>query len=229
MIDCSAIRASLAVGVLLGVVGTVSGQQPPAATPPPRPPAQAPSPDGTPPTRPPAQVPPPALPAGVTPPADYVIGAQDILTIVFWRDKDMNAEVTVRPDGKISLPLINEIQAAGLTPEQLRAKIAEAATKYIEDPTASVVVKEIRSRNVFITGAVSKPGTYPLVGDMNVLQLIALAGGLTEWADTKNIVVIQTENGKPKYSKFNYNDVIKQKHLEQNVLLKPNDTVVVQQ
>jgi len=160
-------------------------------------------------------------------PAGYVIGAQDVLSIVFWRDKDMSADVVVRPDGKISLPLLNEGQAAGFTPEELRARLTEAATKYVEDPTATVVVKEIHSRNVYITGNVGKPATYPLVGDMNVLQLIALAGGLQEYADAKHIVVIRSEGGRQQYHKFNYKDVVRQKRTDQNILLKPGDTVVV--
>jgi polysaccharide export outer membrane protein len=160
-------------------------------------------------------------------PAGYVIGAQDVLSIVFWRDKDMSADVVVRPDGKISLPLLNEVQAAGFTPEELRARLTEAATKYVEDPTATVVVKEIHSRNVYITGNVAKPATYPLVGDMNVLQLIALAGGLQEYADAKHIVVIRSEGGRQQYHKFNYKDVVRQKRTDQNILLKPGDTVVV--
>ena len=165
--------------------------------------------------------------AAVTLPSGYVIGAQDVLSIVFWRDKDMSADVVVRPDGKISLPLLNEVQAAGFTPEELRSRLTEAATKYVEDPTATVVVKEIHSRNAYITGNVAKPATYPLVGDMNVLQLIALAGGLQEYADAKHIVVIRTEGGRQQYHKFNYNDVVKRKRAEQNILLKPGDTVVV--
>jgi len=149
------------------------------------------------------------------------------LSIVFWRDKDMSAEVVVRPDGKITLPLLNEIQAAGLTPEQLRAKLVEAASVYVEDPTATVAVKEIHSRTVFITGNVPKPASYPLMGDMTVLQLISIAGGLQEYADAKNIVVIRRENGPPQYHKFNYKEVVKRQHPEQNIVLKPGDTVVV--
>jgi polysaccharide export outer membrane protein len=164
---------------------------------------------------------PSALPPG------YVIGADDILSIVFWKDNDMSATVVVRPDGKISLPLVNEVQAAGRTPEQLRAALVEAAGKYIEDPNATVVVKEIHSRNAFITGNVTKPGAYPVASDMNVLQLIALAGGLLEYSDAKNIVVIRVENGRRQYHKVNYKDVVNQKHAEQNIALKPGDTVVV--
>jgi len=160
-------------------------------------------------------------------PSGYLIGPADVLSIVFWRDKDMSADVIVRPDGKISLPLLDEIQAAGLTPEQLRAHLTAAAAKYVEEPNATVVVKEIHSRRVFITGNVAKPGTYDLVGDLTVLQLIAMAGGLQEYADAKGIVVLRTENGRQQSHKFNYKDVIRQKHVEQNMVLKPGDTVVV--
>jgi polysaccharide biosynthesis/export protein len=168
-----------------------------------------------------------AVPAGVPLPAGYVIGPEDILTIVFWRDKDLSGEFRVRPDGKISLPLLNDLQAAGLTPDELRAKLAETAAKFVQEPSATVIVKEINSRKVYITGNVGKPGTYPLNGDMNVLQLIAQAGGLLEYADAKNVVVIRTENGRQRHFKFNYKDVIRQKRTEQNITLKPGDTVVV--
>ena len=163
----------------------------------------------------------------LTLPTGYVIGPSDVLSVVFWRDKDMSADVTVRPDGNISLPLLNDIPAAGLTPDQLRSKLVDAASKYIEDPNATVLVKEIHSRNVFITGNVAKPATYPLNGDMTVLQLIAIAGGLQEYADAKNIVVIRAENGRTQYHKFNYKDVVRQKNVAQNIMLKPGDTVVV--
>jgi polysaccharide biosynthesis/export protein len=164
---------------------------------------------------------PPALPPG------YLIGVEDVLSIVFWKDVDMSAVVVVRPDGRISLPLLNDIQAAGSTPEQLRAQLIQAAAKFVEDPNATVVVKEVHSRKVFITGNVLKPGTFPLAGDMNVVQLIALAGGIQEYADSKNIVVMRTDGGRVQYLKFNYKDVIKQKNVQQNVSLKPGDTVVV--
>ena len=105
----------------------------------------------------------------------------------------MSVDAVVRPDGKISLPLLNDIAAAGLTPEQLRGQLTKAAAKYLEDPNATVVVKEIRSRKVFITGNVTKPGTYPLNGEMTVLQLIAVAGGLQEYADSSSIVVMRSK------------------------------------
>ena len=167
-----------------------------------------------------------ATAAAVIPPG-YVIGASDLLSIVFWRDKDMSADVTVRPDGKISLPLINEINAAGNTPEELRARIEVAASKFVSDPDVTVVVREIRSRNVFITGSVAKPGSYPLNGEMTVLQLIAVSGGLLEFADKKNIQIIRPENGRTQYFKFNYKDVVGQRRATDNIVLKPGDTVAV--
>ncbi len=162
------------------------------------------------------------------PPASYVIGTDDVLSVVFWHDKDMSADaVTVRPDGKISLPLLNDVHAAGYTPDQLRGLLVLAASKFVEEPNATVLVKEIRSRKVFITGNVAKPGIYPLSGEMNVLQLIAQAGGLLEYADAEKIVVIRSDNGPAKYLTFNYKDVLKRKNIQQNVLLKPGDTIVV--
>jgi polysaccharide export outer membrane protein len=162
-----------------------------------------------------------------SPPPGYVIGAGDMLSIVFWRDKDMSADVAVRPDGKISLPLINEIPAAGSTPEELRTRLVEAAGKFVEDPDVTVVVKEIHSRNVYITGNVARPSTYPMNGEMTVLQLIAVAGGLQEYAKSKDILIIRTENGKQQSYKFNYKDVVGQKRTTDNIALKPGDTVVV--
>ena len=170
---------------------------------------------------------PAAAPAGATLPPGYVIGPDDVLTVVFWREKDMSAEVTVRPDGKISLPLLNDIDAAGITPEQLRLNLEKAAGKLMSEPNASVSVKTINSRKVYITGNVMKPGTFPLTGEMTVLQLIALAGGLQEYADSKNIVILRKVDGREQSFKFNYKDVTKQKHPEQNIALKPGDTVIV--
>lgn len=169
----------------------------------------------------------PALPAGVTPPAGYVIGPDDQLSIVYWREKDMSADVVVRPDGLISLPLLNDVQASGLTPDQLRQTIAKGAAKFIEDPTVSVVVKAINSRKVFITGQVAKAGPYPLAAPTTVLQLIATAGGVSEYANKKKIVVVRKENGKEITLPFNYEDVMKGKNMAQNIELKPGDSVIV--
>ena len=163
----------------------------------------------------------PAIPPG------YVIGTDDVLSIVFWKDKDMSAEAQVRPDGRIALPLINDVVAAGLTPEQLREKITEESKKYLEDASVTVVVRQINSRKAFITGEVYKPGTYPLTSPTTVMQLIAMAGGLREYADSKKIVIMRSENGQQRRLSFNYKDIIEGKNLQQNIELKPGDTVVV--
>lgn len=169
-------------------------------------------------------------PAGpsVDVPPEYVIGPQDVLGINFWRDADMTGDVTVRPDGRITLPLLGDLQAAGLTPEALKTSIHTAASKLIEDPTITVIVRQINSRKVFITGQVATPGAHVLTGPLTVMQLISLAGGLTEFAKKKDITVMRTEaGGKQVVLPFNYNDVSKGKNLAQNVVLKPGDTVVV--
>lgn len=169
----------------------------------------------------------PVVPAGVVTPPDYVIGPDDVLNIVFWREQDLSSEVAVRPDGKISLPLLNEIQASGLTPEQLRGNLTQAANRYVEDPAVTVVVKAINSRKVFITGLVGKPGPYPLSSPTTVLQLIAMAGGVQEYAKADRIVVMRTENGRTVSHKFNYKQVSEGKNLQQNIELKPGDTIIV--
>src|SRR5262245_1017844 len=157
----------------------------------------------------------------------YIIGPGDILSIVFWRDKDMSADVLVRPDGNITLPLLNDIEAAGSTPGTLRERILAEARRYLEDPSPTVVVKEIHSRQVFITGQVEKPGPYPITMPTTVLQLIAMAGGLKEYADGKNILVTRTDNGRQTTLTFDYQDVLKRKNFRQNIELKPGDTVVI--
>ena len=160
-------------------------------------------------------------------PPEYVIAVDDVLTVAFWQEQIAPTDVIVRPDGKITVPLLNDVHAAGHTPEQLAAALEEAARKYVNEPDATVIVKEVRSRKVFVLGEVGTPGMVPLVGDMTVLQLIAVSGGLLEYADKKNIVIIRTENGQEQRLKFNYNDVVGGKNIQQNVFLQPGDTVVV--
>ncbi len=170
----------------------------------------------------------PVVPATpVPPPPGYVIGPDDVLQVLYWREKDVSAEVVVRPDGMISLPLLNDVKAAGLTPEQLRDAVSEAAKRFFEDPNVTIVIKAINSRKVFITGSVAKPGPYALSAPTTVLQLISMAGGLTEFAKQKNISVMRRENGKPLRFPFNYKDVSNGKNLKQNIELKPGDTVIV--
>ena len=168
-----------------------------------------------------------ARPDAAAIPPGYVIGADDVLAIVYWKDKDMSAEARVRPDGRIALPLINEVHAAGLTPEELQKKITEESKKYMEDANITIVVREINSRKLFITGEVNKPGVYPLTSPTTVMQLISLAGGLREYANSKNITIMRSEGGKQVSLKFNYKEVATGKNLRQNIELKPGDTVVV--
>jgi len=168
---------------------------------------------------------PSAVAVGV--PDDYVIGAEDVLAVQFWREPDMSGDVTVRPDGKITLPLIGEINAVGKRPEVLKDDVQKAAGRFLADANVSVIVKQINSRKVFITGQVTKPGEFSLVGPRTVLQLIAQAGGLTEYADGEKITVMRVEQGQTRVFKFNYKDVSKGKAIQQNIQLKPGDTVVV--
>jgi len=169
----------------------------------------------------------PVLPEGVVPPAGYAIGPDDVLSVVFWTEKDLSVEAVVRPDGMITVPLVNDIPAAGLTPDELRERIQEAAGNFVADSTVTVVVKAINSRKVFITGMVGKPGPYPLTAPTTVMQLIAQAGGIQEYADEKKILIMRTENGRQVAKRFNYKDVSEGKNLSQNIDLLPGDTVII--
>jgi polysaccharide export outer membrane protein len=170
---------------------------------------------------------PPAVPTGPTLPADYVVGPEDVLSVVFWREREMSADVLVRPDGRISLPLLNDVEVAGLTPDQVRERVIEGAKKFVEEPSATVVVKQINSRKVYITGNVERPGPFPLLRPTTILQLISLAGGLKEFAKSGDIVVVRVDGAQQATFPFNYDDVKNRKNLAQNILLKPGDTVIV--
>jgi len=166
--------------------------------------------------------------AAAIPAPNYVIGPDDVLSVVFWRDKDMSCDVVVRPDGKISLPLVNDIQAGGLTPSELRDAVNAAARRFVEEPSVTVVVKQINSRKVFITGQIEKPGPYAINGPTTVVQLISVAGGLKEFTDGKRILIMRTDKaGRQVARVFNYREVLAGKNLEQNIELQPGDTVVV--
>lgn len=216
--------------LLTGLTAIVAAQTPPQAPAPTRTPAPAqvrqPRPAQTPAAKVPAKTAPNPGPTAEAPP-DYVIGPDDVLGVLFWRDADMSGDVTVRPDGMVTIPLIREIKAAGLKPDQLREQIQKAASQYIEDPVVTVVVRTINSRKVYITGQVARPGPYPLTTAMTVMQLIAVAGGLSEFADEKNITIMRDEGPRRRVYKFNYKDVAKGKTIQQNILLLPGDTVVV--
>jgi polysaccharide export outer membrane protein len=206
----------------LSAAPVLAGQAPAASTPAPT----SPSPSSVKPA-PGSNAAGPAIPTGVQVPADYLIGPEDVLTIVFWREKDLSSDVVVRPDGRISLPVLQDVHASGLTPEQLRDSLTKTAERYVEDPNVTVVVKEINSRRVFITGQVAKPGPYNITSPMTVLQLIAFAGGLLEYADDEHILIMRVEKDTPVSYRFNYKEITRQRNLKQNVLLKPGDTVIV--
>lgn len=158
--------------------------------------------------------------------ADYVIGADDTLHIAIWKEPDLTATLPVRSDGKISLPLLNDVPAAGMTPMQLADSITEKLRKYIADPRVTVVVTAMNSRRVFVTGEVSKPGAMPLLPNMTVLQALS-SSGFTQFANLKRIYLLRTENGRQVKIPFNYKEVVKGSHPEQNILLNPGDTLVV--
>lgn len=159
-------------------------------------------------------------------PVEYVIGADDTLRISVWKEPDLTATLPVRPDGKISLPLLNDVPAAGLTPMQLAASITEKLKKYIADPRVTVVVTAMNSRRIFVTGEVAHPGAMPLLPNMTVLQAISSAG-FTQFANVKGVYLLRTEKGQQVKLPFNYKEVVKGRHTEENIRLQPGDTIVV--
>lgn len=158
---------------------------------------------------------------------NYIIGAQDVLDISVWKENQLTETVPVRPDGKISLPLLNDVQAAGLTPTQLAAQLTQSLKKFLTDPQVTVIVREINSRRVYLLGEVSRAGAYPLLPGMTVLQALSSGGGFTQFANVKKIYVLRVENGKQEKFPFNYKNVISGKDASENILLKAGDTIVV--
>ncbi len=156
----------------------------------------------------------------------YVIGPEDVLHIAVWREPDLTATLPVRPDGKISLPLLNDVQASGLTPQQLAGSLTEKLKKYVADPRVTVVVTQINSKRVYMVGEVFHPGPMPLIANMTVLQALSSAG-LNQFANTKRIYVLRTENGKQQKLPVNYRKLVKGEQIEQNYLLQPGDEIVV--
>jgi polysaccharide biosynthesis/export protein len=163
----------------------------------------------------------------VTSEVEYKIGPQDVLRIDVWKEPEISRAITVRPDGKISVPLLNDVQAAGLTPMQLAASLREGLSKFLTIPQVTVTVAETNSRRVYLTGEVSRPGALPMLPNMTVLQALASGGGFTQFAKLKNIYVMRTENGKQVKHPFNYKEVVKGNLAEQNIFLQPGDVIVV--
>lgn len=158
----------------------------------------------------------------------YVIGNDDVLGIDVWKEAEVSKSVPVRSDGKISLPLVGEVQAAGRTPLKLEQDIADKLKNYISEPVVTVIVQQINSQKFNILGQVTKPGSYPLTNNATMLDAIAMAGGFRDFAKKKSIYVLrQNPDGTQTRIPFNYQDVVKGKHPEQNIRLQPRDTVVV--
>jgi len=157
----------------------------------------------------------------------YVIGAEDILYIHVWREEALSRTVPVRMDGYISLPLIHEIRAAGLTPLQLKEELTRRLKEFIENPNVSVIVMEANSFKVYVSGQVRNPGVYRLRSETTILQIIPMVGGFTDWANQKKILVIRKEDGKEKRFVINYKSLMKGENLESNLILKAGDTIIV--
>ena len=172
-----------------------------------------------------AEVPanPPA--AAATTEQDYHIGPQDVLQIDVWKEPEITRTIPVRPDGKISLPLLNDVQAAGLTSMQLAGNIRDGLTKYLNNPQVTVTVTQINSRRVFVTGEISHSGALPLLPGMTALQAISSAGGFTQYAKIKGIYVLRSDNGKQVKYHYDYKQVLKGD--KEDILLQPGDVIVV--
>lgn len=157
----------------------------------------------------------------------YKIGKGDILEIIAWKEEDFTREVFVRMDGKISFPLLDDIQAAGRTTMQVKNEIEIKLKEFIENPIVTVILKSPMSQKFYILGEVLNTGEYQLVKKLTILQAFALAGGFTEWASKNEIILLRNENGIDKLIRVNYKNIIKGKDLSQNVSIKVNDTIIV--
>ena len=159
---------------------------------------------------------------------DYKIGAGDILEITIWKEPDLSrGAVLVRTDGKISFPLLNDVQAAGLTPLEMKRNMEIGLKEFISNPFVTITVRSPESQKIYILGEVLSTGEYPLTKNLTVLQAFALAGGFTEWASKKEIILMRKEGGKEKIYRINYKNIIKGKDLSQNIKLKADDTIIV--
>ncbi len=159
--------------------------------------------------------------------ADYILGAEDLIEVMVWKNPDLSTTVFVRPDGKISLPLIGDLQAAGLTSIELRDSIKVLLRRYKKTPEVSVIVREINSFSIFFVGEVVQPGKIKLKSETSFLQAMTLVGGFTEFANVKNIVLLRRENGQEQRIKINYKDIVSGKNPDSNIMLKRGDTILV--
>jgi polysaccharide biosynthesis/export protein len=159
-------------------------------------------------------------------PSTYVIGPDDVLYISVWKEPDLTNTLPVRPDGMVSMPLLHDVQAAGLTPTQLSDSITEKLKKYITDPHVTVVVTQMNSQRIYVMGEVQHTGAMNLLPGMTVLQALA-AAGFTQFANTKGIYILRDEHGTQKKIPVDYKKLVKGEDMNQNIVLKPRDTIVV--
>jgi polysaccharide biosynthesis/export protein len=159
--------------------------------------------------------------------SSYKIGPNDVLSIFVWKEPELTRDVTVMPDGKITYPLIGEIMAQGQTALELKKAITDKLQNFVTAPEVTVIVKDSKSRVIYAIGKLTRPGPYPLAPGMTVMQALSTAGGFDQWADTKNIMIVRREGGKETQLHFNYKEFTSGEKLEQNILLKPGDTIVV--
>lgn len=164
---------------------------------------------------------------GVSVNESYVIGAEDVLQIHVWREDVLSRTVPVRMDGKISLPLINDVQAAGLTVPQFKEVLTEKLKVFVENPDVSVMIMEANSHKVYVSGQVRTPGVHRLRSETTLLQIISMAGGFTDWANPKKVLIIRKEGGKEKRIPVNYKKIVDGKTPDSNILLKAGDTIIV--
>ena len=155
----------------------------------------------------------------------YIIGPEDVLLIYVWKEESITKTVPVRIDGKISLPLVNDIQAAGLTPLQLTESLTEKLKGFVENPTVTVTVMEANSYKVYVSGEVKQPGVHRIRSEVTLVKLIIMSGGFTEWADQKKILIITKEKGAEKRISVNYKKIIEGE--EPDIVIKRGDTVIV--
>jgi len=160
-------------------------------------------------------------------PESYIIGQGDMLEVFVWRNEQLSRQVTVRPDGKISLPLIQDLQAEGLTVLQLKDQITRQLKQYVQNPTVTVIISRIGSYKISVLGKVASPGVYSINTRTTLLEAISLAGGFTEWANKRKITLIRNEGGISKKIRINYNKIVSGKDPSQNTTLKRGDTIVV--
>ncbi len=157
-------------------------------------------------------------------PQTYLIGPEDVLSVRVWKQPEASGRVPVRPDGRISLPLVNDVQAAGQTPDQLARRVSEALKRFLTEADVAVVVEQVNSKKFYVMGEVTRPGAYPLLAPTSVLQALTAAGGFRDFANTRKIQVVK---GAGRRVLFDYNAVVKGKKAEQNVWLEPGDTILV--